>query len=118
MSDLARSAAFYDAVLAVLGYERRKERPGAIGYGPASEEAAVFWILASQVHAGRGVHWSFRSPDRETVRAFHAQALECGARDAGAPGERPEYTGAFYAGFVFDPDGYKIEAVCRRAPCP
>ncbi len=78
----------------------------------------MFWILASDVQSGRGVHWSFRSPDRETVRAFHARALECGARDAGAPGERPEYTGAFYGGFVFDPDGYKIEAVCRRAPCP
>ena len=116
VTDLERSAAFYDAVLGTLGYQRRKQVQAAIGYGPPDEEAAVFWILAGEpAAAARGLHWSFRATDRETVRAFHAKALERGGRDAGAPGARPEYAAAFYAAFVLDPDGYKIEAVCRRA---
>ena len=61
----------------------------------------------------RGVHVSFEAPDRPSVDAFHATALRCGGRDAGAPGPRPEYTQPFYGAFVIDPDGFKIEAVCR-----
>lgn len=117
VADLERSAGFYDAVLAAIGYRRRKQRPGAIGYGPASRSAPVFWILAvpqdGSGRAGVGLHISFQSADRASVDAFHATAVALGARDAGAPGERPEYTQPFYGAFVFDPDGFKIEAVCR-----
>jgi predicted lactoylglutathione lyase len=48
------------------------------------------------------------------VDAFHAAALAAGGADAGAPGPRPEYTQPFYGAFVLDPDGFKIEAVCRQ----
>jgi len=82
VADVARAATFYDRVLATIGLSRRKELPGAIGYGPADRAAPVFWILAR--------------------------------RDAGAPGPRPEYTQPFYGAFVLDPDGFKIEAVCRQ----
>ena len=53
-------------------------------------------------------------PDRESVDAFYSMALSHGGRDAGIPGERPQYTQPFYGAFVFDPDGFKIEAVCRH----
>ncbi len=116
--DFAASAEFYDPVLATLGLVRRKERDGAIGWGPDKVSPPVFWILARrQGHAtpGTGLHVSFRAKNREQVHAFYDIALAHGARDAGAPGPRPHYTAGFYGCFVFDRDGYKIEAVFREA---
>jgi catechol 2,3-dioxygenase-like lactoylglutathione lyase family enzyme len=119
VADLAKAAAFYDAVLATLGLERRKERPGAVGYGPANRPAPIFWLLARQEGGsavpGLGLHLSFSADSRDAVDRFHAAALRHGASDAGAPGVRPEYTAPFYGAFVIDPDGFKIEAVCRKA---
>ncbi len=117
VADLDRAAGFYDAVLATLGLRRRKERPGAIGYGPPGRPAPVFWLLQRVGEAGAmpgtGLHVSFQAPDRASVDAFHATALRCGGKDAGAPGLRPQYTMPFYGAFVLDLDGFKIEAVCR-----
>ena len=117
VADLARAAAFYDAVLHTVGLQRRKERTGAIGYGPAARPAPVFWILEHARDAGAtpgvGLHVSFVAADRASVDAFHATALRHGGRDAGAPGPRPQYTQPFYGAYVLDPDGFKIEAVCR-----
>ena len=118
VADLARAAAFYDRVLATVGLSRRKERSGAIGYGPADRAAPVFWLLARRdagaATPGIGLHVSFVAPDRASVDAFHAAALAAGGTDAGAPGPRPEYTQPFYGAFVIDPDGFKVEAVCRQ----
>lgn len=117
VADLERSAAFYDPVLATLGYERRKERTGRIGYGPPERAAPVFWIIQREgddfARPGPGLHISFMAADRVAVERFHATALAQGGGDAGAPGDRPHYTRPFYGAFVLDPDGYKIEAVCR-----
>jgi catechol 2,3-dioxygenase-like lactoylglutathione lyase family enzyme len=117
VADIDRSAVFYDAVLATIGLERRKERPGAIGYGPPARAAPVFWILAGEREGsgapGVGLHVSFQARDRRSVDAFHETALSFGGRDAGEPGLRPQYTMPFYGAFVLDPDGFKIEAVCR-----
>ena len=118
VSDLDRSARFYDVVLATLGLSRRRERPGAIGFGPATRPAPVFWLLARRdagaATPGIGLHVSFVAPDRASVDAFYAAALAAGGADAGAPGPRPEYTQPFYGAFVLDPDGFKVEAVCRQ----
>jgi catechol 2,3-dioxygenase-like lactoylglutathione lyase family enzyme len=117
VADLERAADFYDSVLKTLGLGRRKERPGAIGYGPNSRPAPVFWILARtdprSASSGPGLHVSFEARDRASVDAFHSTALRHGGKDAGGPGVRPHYTMPFYGAFVLDLDGFKIEAVCR-----
>ena len=117
VADLRRAAAFYDSVLATLGLSRRKERSDAIGYGRDTRAAPVFWILdrvgEGSAIPGIGLHVSFEAPDRSSVAAFHATALRCGGKDAGAPELRPQYTMPFYGAYVLDLDGFKIEAVCR-----
>ena len=118
VADLDRSTAFYDVVLATVGLVRRKELPGAVGYGPAARPAPVFWVLrrspADSAQPGPGLHISFGAPDRASVDAFYDAAIRGGGRAAGPPGPRPEYTLPFYGAFVIDLDGFKIEAVCRR----
>lgn len=122
VADLARSAAFYDAVLATIGLRRRKEREGSIGYGPDAVAPPVFWIHERRGNRaaapGLGLHVSFRAQSRDEVHAFHTTALARGGRDAGEPGPRPQYTAGFYGAFALDPDGTKIEAVVREALAP
>ncbi|HYD66580.1 VOC family protein [Azospirillum sp.] len=116
VSDIARARAFYDAVLATVGYKRMMDFGHTAGYG---EDHAHFWIGAPEdggACAPAGVHVAFRAPTREAVDAFHAAALAAGGADNGAPGLRPRYHPFYYAGFVIDPDGNRIEAVCHTAP--
>ena len=118
VADFPAAARFYDAVLGTLGLVRRKQRDGAIGWGPDDIYPPIFWILAREPGAatsGVGLHISFRAKDRAEVQAFHATALKHGGADAGPPGERLQYTAGFYGCFAFDLDGFKIEAVVREA---
>lgn len=113
VSDVARAKRFYDAALAPLGARCLSDGATSVGYG---ENAIVFWVGA----AGRpvaadmesGLHFCFAAPDRAAVDAFHAAALEAGGRDNGPPGIRAEYDPNYYAAYVIDPDGYRIEAWC------
>ena len=79
--DLEKAARFYDAVLGTLGLERRKERSGAIGYGPPARQAPVFWLLSRKnddsAEAGVGLHISFQARDRSSVDAFFEGGQRC-----------------------------------------
>ncbi len=113
VSDLVRSGAFYDATLAALGYVRVWTDATAIGYGVVNGEDKFAIKLHSNgvVAPGPGFHVAFAAPSREAVARFHAAALQWGGQDNGAPGLRPHYGENYYAAFVVDPDGYRIEAV-------
>ncbi|MEI9995987.1 MAG: VOC family protein [Rhizomicrobium sp.] len=112
VADLARSAAFYEAVLAPLGLTRLVTRAATVGFGKAYPE---FWINLraglAPVPATTGVHICLRTRSEDAVRAFHAAALAQGGADAGAPGPRQAAMTTYYGAFVFDPDGNKLEAV-------
>ena len=120
VEDLVSAASFYDAVLGTLGLSRQKEFSGSVGYGSAARPAPIFWILGpssdQSAQPGVGLHVSFEAPDCASVDSFFDTAIKHGGRGAGAPGPRPEYTQPFYGAFVLDPNGFKIEAVCRREP--
>ena len=118
--DFARSAAFYDAVLSPLGYVRvLTHEPGsgykevAAGWGlpGAEDEFAVRIRPQGQPIPGDAFHVAFRARSREAVAAFYRAALEMGGRDNGGVGLHPEHGPDYFAAFVFDPDGYRIEAV-------
>lgn len=116
--DLARAGAFYDAVLAPLGYVRLFTHPRAIGYAPPGVRDEPFAVLAApEARPSPGCHVAFTANDRQAVDGFHAAALLAGAVDEGAPGPRPLYGEGYYAAFVRDLDGHRIEAVFHE-PLP
>jgi catechol 2,3-dioxygenase-like lactoylglutathione lyase family enzyme len=117
VSDYELSKAFYTAALAPLGVDLLMEfQSAAAGFGAETEHGPkpYFWIHSRGRPVVSGAHVAFAAPDRETVDAFHAAALAVGATDNGAPGPRPIYHPNYY-GFVTDPDGNNVEAVCHRA---
>ncbi len=123
VADIERATAFYDAVLAPLGYVRvwSDLRPGesnqAVGYGVAGggDGLALKHRPDGQRPPGPGFHVAFAAPGREAVGEFHRAALRHGGRDNGAPGLRAHYGPHYYAAFVIDPDGHNIEAVFNTA---
>ena len=113
VADLARAAAFYDGALAALGYVRVWSNEDGVGYGVpgGNDKLALFAQADDPSPPSSGFHLAFEAPSRAAVDAFHAAALRLGGRDEGAPGARPHYSPTYYAAFVTDPDGYKLEAV-------
>jgi catechol 2,3-dioxygenase-like lactoylglutathione lyase family enzyme len=113
--DIARTKAFYDAALEPLGYKALSEGETSLGYG---KDAVVLWIYQSKAPVPAdersGLHFCFDAPTRESVAAFHKAALAAGGRDNGKVGLRPDYGPNYYAGFVIDPDGYRLEAYCGK----
>jgi catechol 2,3-dioxygenase-like lactoylglutathione lyase family enzyme len=110
--DIARSKAFYDSALEAIGYRRLSEGEDSLGYG---KEEAVFWINLADSPVPddpkSGLHFCFEAPDRDSVARFHAAALAAGGRDNGKPGIRADYSPDYFAAFVVDPDGYRLEAL-------
>jgi catechol 2,3-dioxygenase-like lactoylglutathione lyase family enzyme len=112
VSDLERAARFYEVTLAPLGLTRLVNRPATVGFGKTYPE---FWINLragmTPVAPGSGTHICLRAKATGEVDAFHAAALTSGGRSDGAPGPRPHDRVKYYAAFVIDPDGNRIEAV-------
>jgi catechol 2,3-dioxygenase-like lactoylglutathione lyase family enzyme len=112
VADLDRAARFYEAALAALGLTRLVTRPATIGFGKTYPE---FWInlragMAKVAHES-GTHICLRAKTTAEVDAFHAAVLTAGGVSDGAPGIRQHDRVKYYAAFVIDPDGNRIEAV-------
>ncbi len=118
VSRLAVAAPFYDAVMAALGVPCVWRQDTAIGYGARHTGEGYLTIREGAAPAGPACHWCFTAPDRAAVRAFHAAGLAQGGVDDGAPGLRPHYHAAYYAAFLRDPDGNRVEAVCHAPTGP
>ena len=120
--DIERAARFYDAALAPLGYVRvwSDLRPGqqgqAVGYGPeGSGDRLAIKQVSQRVPDIPGFHLAFSAASRAAVLAFHAAALAAGGKDNGPPGLRPDYGDDYVAAFVVDPEGHRLEAVCKSS---
>jgi catechol 2,3-dioxygenase-like lactoylglutathione lyase family enzyme len=121
VSDLERSRRFYDAALRPLGIARILDFSGrGSDYGSMPAPLGVEFTITAEhdVTPAMGTHVCFRAPDRDAVRAFHTAALCGGGHDDGGPGLRELYHRDYYAAFVRDPDGHRIEAVCHLPQNP
>lgn len=111
IADIGRSAAFYDAVLAVLGARRMFEDGSVVCYGRAWPEFCIGRPFdGGAASAGNGTHFAFLAASRAEVDAVWAAGLAHGGAGDGAPGPRPDYGPSYYGCFLRDPDGHKIEA--------
>jgi catechol 2,3-dioxygenase-like lactoylglutathione lyase family enzyme len=114
--DLAAAKRFYDAALKPLGYRCLSQSPSMLGYGA---DVPSLWVGATEhpvpADPKSGLHFCFDAPTRKSVDAFHTAALEHGGEDNGKPGLRADYGENYYAAFVIDPDGYRLEAYCGKA---
>ena len=113
--DIAKAGKFYDTALAPLGYKRLFDSAGALGYGAGSPE---LWVMHAErpvpADTASGLHFCFNAPSRAGVDQFHAAAVKAGGKDNGKPGLRKDYGDNYYAAFVIDPDGYRLEAYCGK----
>jgi catechol 2,3-dioxygenase-like lactoylglutathione lyase family enzyme len=116
VSDISRSRQFYDSTLKPLGYTCLSEDDASLGYG---NDRVQLWLGVAKKpikpDMESGLHFCFDASTRKSVDAFHKAALAAGGRDNGKPGLRADYGANYYAAFVIDPDGYRIEAYCGRA---
>ncbi len=111
---------FYDSIMNALGATKVYDRPDALGYGArctSSDTAST--CLAIYLDPGsigtNQRHWCFKAVSRECVDAFFVAGLANGGRSDGEPGLRPHYHSDYYAAFLFDPAGNRVEAVCHSA---
>lgn len=118
VANLDRAAAFYDAVLSALGYTRLGGNARSVVYGPEGFAGeAPFAIIQHGVDArapGSGFHLALVAGSRDAVDRFHAAAIALGGIDEGPPGIRENYDPGYYAAFVRDPDGHRLEAVVHE----
>ncbi|KOC10966.1 hypothetical protein AFLA70_677g000281 [Aspergillus flavus AF70] len=120
------SRKFYSATLSPLGlrlvYERRTSpsgsEPRTLGYGPDEDNEIVnIFEHGDEAHSpGRGCHIAFNASSRNIVVAFYEAAIANGGICNGKPGLREHYGQTYFAAFVIDPDGWRLEAVCKSAP--
>ena len=115
--DLAASARFYEKLLGTIGFAKLRDQPTTVGFGKTYPE---FWLNERRAMAplppNNGVHVSLRARTTAEVDAFYAAALAAGASSEGAPGRRPEYSAAYYAAFIRDADGNRVEVVTFVKP--
>jgi len=116
--DLVRP--FYDAVMAALGAAKAYDNEAAIGYGErchrmevANSYISIYQSAEANCDARR--HWCFKAATRDQVKAFYAAGLRAGGLDDGPPGLRLQYHEDYFAAFLRDPVGNRIEAVCHSA---
>ena len=118
VTDIYRAVNFYDRVMRALGYDRLfgDEKEGFMAYGP---EDSFFIINApldesrGRASACNGSHICLKATSKDHVDVFYQTALAAGAADAGPPGIREHYAEDYYAAFVYDLDGHKIEAMAK-----
>lgn len=119
------SKAFYTAILAPLGlklvYDSEADDPGkkavrTLGYGPDADHELlnIFEFGDDAAPPGPGFHLAFNAQTRDAVLEFHAKAVQSGGADNGRPGVREHYGDNYFAAFVVDPDGWRLEAVCKK----
>ncbi|HRX37136.1 MAG TPA: VOC family protein [Aestuariivirga sp.] len=115
-NDKQRAALFYDAVLGTIGFNRLPKPPEKpLAYDKGGSMPTIYIYTPEDGRPatwGNGTHIAFLAETKAQVHDFHTRALEFGGMSEGDPGPRPHYGANYYACYVRDPDGNKLQAVC------
>lgn len=116
VQDLHLAGRFYDAAMAPIGWVRLWTESDSLGYGPpgGEDKFALFFRLEARP-PGPGFHLCYNASSDAAVDAFYGAALANGGRDDGPPGLRTNFGSDYYACFVFDPEGWKLECLHRAS---
>lgn len=111
VSDLDKSYHFYKYVLAPLGYKEKlvTETVVSFGDGISSDPMGDIYISIGEIHP---FHLAFQAENHQMVKDFHSEGLKHGGKNNGDPGYR-DYHPNYFASYLIDPDGYRIESVCH-----
>lgn len=112
VGDLRRTARFYDAVFHALGGRRMHESEHAVAYG--INAPTVWFTVRGRTPAPGYGHLALQANGKAAVDAAHAAGIANSGRDGGRPGQRPQYGSRYYAAYLRDPDGLRVEIVSRR----
>jgi catechol 2,3-dioxygenase-like lactoylglutathione lyase family enzyme len=112
VSDLERSGRFYDAVLYPLGARRMVSSEHAVAYGINAPQ--VWIVVRGRAPAPGYGHVALSANGKAAVDAAYKGGLASGGSDDGPPGIRPQYGERYYAAYLRDPDGLRVEVVSRR----
>ncbi|MGF6936107.1 catechol 2,3-dioxygenase-like lactoylglutathione lyase family enzyme [Paraburkholderia sp. UCT70] len=121
--DIEAARRFYDAIMTALGASKVFDRPTALGYGERcttddiSSTYLAVYLDPNEIRENKR-HWCFKAPSREHVDAFFKAGLSAGGKSDGQPGLRPHYHCDYYAAFLIDPAGNRVEAVCHAPTNP
>jgi catechol 2,3-dioxygenase-like lactoylglutathione lyase family enzyme len=112
VTELERSSRFYDAVLYALGARRMVQSEHLVGYGVNNPQ--VFIVMRGREPGPSYGHVALRASGKAAVDAAYKGGLANGGTDDGPPGMRPQYGPRYYAAYLRDPDGLRVEVVSRR----
>lgn len=113
VKDIEQSILFYTSVLEPLGYKlhHRTDSSANFSDGISTDPYGDFAIYVGEPFP---FHLAFQARDNESVDAFNHAALTFGVKAYGRPGYHKQFHENYYAAFIYDPDGYAIEAVCHN----
>ncbi len=112
VSNLSKSSEFYESLLAELEYKKLVSKSGTVGFGKKYPD---FWLNERPALSVEGIsdgfHVCIRASSVEQVNAFHRKGIALGGKSDGVPGFREQYSKSYYAAFIQDVDGNRLEAV-------
>ncbi len=112
VSDLDRCARFYDPVFHALGARRMIQSEHALAYG--INGPAIWFVVRGRPPAPGYGHLALAASGKAAVDAAYAAGLANGGAGDGAPGPRPQYGRRYYAAYMTDPDGLRVEVVSHK----
>jgi catechol 2,3-dioxygenase-like lactoylglutathione lyase family enzyme len=119
VSSYALSRKFYDATFSALDIDLIFNDPNRkiLGYGPDSRTEVVnIFEKGEEARApGAGTHIAFNAPNKKAVDEWYKAGIENGGKRDGEPGVREKYGANYYAAYLVDPDGWRLEAVFQDA---
>lgn len=111
---------FYDAIMPALNCEKVYKTEASLGYeirctADNESHSCIAVYESSTANTDDARQWCFKAESKAMVESFYRAGIDNGGDCNGAPGLRPHYHKSYYAAFLLDPFGNRLEAVYHGA---